>query len=89
VAIQQWFSLAAGPIFNGPCAARLVRLFGAPLDLERALDGPETVVTSYRTGCRDGARAELWAITGGAHVPAFQAGFAAPIVDFLLSATRT
>ena len=36
VALQQWFSLAAGPIFNGPCAARLVSLFGAPLDHERA-----------------------------------------------------
>jgi glutathione S-transferase len=34
--VQQWFSLAAGPIFNGPCAARLVKLFGAPIDLERA-----------------------------------------------------
>ncbi len=36
VAVAQWFALAAGPIFNGPCAARLVRLFGAPLDYERA-----------------------------------------------------
>lgn len=36
VELQQWFSLAAGPIFNGPCAARLVKLFGAPIDLERA-----------------------------------------------------
>lgn len=36
VALQQWLSMAAGPIFNGPCAARLVSLFGAPLDLARA-----------------------------------------------------
>jgi glutathione S-transferase len=36
VQVQQWFSLAAGPIFNGPCAARLVTLFDAPLDHERA-----------------------------------------------------
>jgi glutathione S-transferase len=36
VAIQQWFSLAAGPIFNGPCAARMIKLFGAPLDHARA-----------------------------------------------------
>jgi glutathione S-transferase len=36
VAVQPWFSLAAGPIFNGPCAARMITLFGAPLDLERA-----------------------------------------------------
>lgn len=36
VKVQQWFSLAAGPIFNGPCSARLATLFGAPIDLERA-----------------------------------------------------
>lgn len=36
VLVQQWFSLAAGPIFNGPCSARLATLFGAPIDLERA-----------------------------------------------------
>jgi glutathione S-transferase len=34
--VQQWFSLAAGPIFDGPCSARLATLFGAPIDLERA-----------------------------------------------------
>jgi glutathione S-transferase len=37
VAVQQWFSMAAGPIFNGPCAARLVTVFGAPLDHQRAI----------------------------------------------------
>lgn len=31
-AVQRWFSLAAGPIAYGPCAARLVTVFGAPLD---------------------------------------------------------
>lgn len=34
--IMQWLSMAAGPVFNGPCAARLIRLFGAPLDPVRA-----------------------------------------------------
>jgi glutathione S-transferase len=36
VEVQQWFSIAAGPIFNGPCSARLVTLFDAPIDHERA-----------------------------------------------------
>jgi glutathione S-transferase len=36
VEVQQWFSIAAGPVFNGPCSARLVTLFGAPIDLDRA-----------------------------------------------------
>lgn len=34
--VQWWLSLAAGPIFSGPCAARLVTVFKAPLDHERA-----------------------------------------------------
>lgn len=34
--VQRWLSVAAGPIFTGPCAARLVTVFGAPLDHGRA-----------------------------------------------------
>ena len=30
--VQRWLSVAAGSLFAGPCAARLVRLFGAPFD---------------------------------------------------------
>lgn len=35
-AVQRWLSLAAGQIASGPCAARLVTVFKAPLDHERA-----------------------------------------------------
>lgn len=35
-AVQRWLSLAAGPIAYGPCAARLVTVFNAPLHLETA-----------------------------------------------------
>jgi glutathione S-transferase len=35
-AVQRWLSIAAGEIAHGPCAARLVTVFGAPLDHERA-----------------------------------------------------
>ena len=35
-AVQRWLSLAAGQIAYGPCAARLVTVFGALLDLETA-----------------------------------------------------
>lgn len=35
-AVQRWLSLAAGPIAYGPCTARLVTVFGAPLDSETA-----------------------------------------------------
>jgi glutathione S-transferase len=34
--VQQWLSIAAGPLASGPAAARLVKVFGAALDLERA-----------------------------------------------------
>jgi glutathione S-transferase len=35
--VQQWLSTASGKIAHGPAAARLVTVFGAPLDHERAL----------------------------------------------------
>ncbi|MBK4216809.1 glutathione S-transferase [Paracoccus caeni] len=34
--VQRWLSIAAGEIASGPCAARLVTLFGATLDHETA-----------------------------------------------------
>lgn len=34
--VQRWLSIAAGEIASGPCAARLVTLFGAKLDHEAA-----------------------------------------------------
>jgi polyhydroxybutyrate depolymerase len=57
----------------------------APLDLEAKLPGAETTVTTYQTGCRDGVRAALWAISGGAHVPALSDNFTPAILNFLLT----
>ncbi|KAB0650228.1 glutathione S-transferase family protein [Burkholderia territorii] len=34
--VQRWLSYAAGPIASGPAAARLVTVFGAPLDHDAA-----------------------------------------------------
>jgi glutathione S-transferase len=34
--VQRWLSVAAGPIKHGPCDARLITLFNAPLDHQRA-----------------------------------------------------
>jgi glutathione S-transferase len=34
--VQRWLSVAAGQLAAGPAAARLVKVFGAPLDHERA-----------------------------------------------------
>jgi glutathione S-transferase len=35
--VQRWLSIAQGPVFNGPCSARLVTLFKVPLDHNRAV----------------------------------------------------
>jgi glutathione S-transferase len=34
--VQKWLSIAAGEVFAGPCSARLVTVFGADFDHERA-----------------------------------------------------
>jgi glutathione S-transferase len=34
--VQQWLSLAAGPLAFGAAAARVIKVFGAPLDWQRA-----------------------------------------------------
>ncbi len=35
--VQRWLSVAQGPVFNGPCAARIIKQFGRPGDHARAL----------------------------------------------------
>jgi glutathione S-transferase len=35
--VQQWLSMASGPIAHGPCAARLVKVFGIPIDYDVAV----------------------------------------------------
>lgn len=57
----------------------------APIDLDANLAGAETSVTAYATGCRDGARVELWSIKDGGHIPPLTASFAPAVVDFLLA----
>lgn len=37
--IQRWLSVAAGPLANGPAAARIATLFGAPFDIAAAQAG--------------------------------------------------
>lgn len=34
--VQQWLSVAQGPVFNGPARARIVKLFKMPLDYDAA-----------------------------------------------------
>jgi glutathione S-transferase len=43
--VQRWLSVAAGQIAAGPCAVRLVSLFGVPLDYDRAKTIAEALFT--------------------------------------------
>jgi len=56
-----------------------------PLDLDTRLAGSETTVTKYAAGCKAGGAAELWAITGGAHLPSLSPSFSSSVVDFLFA----
>jgi len=55
------------------------------LDLDTRLDGDETVVARYESGCSDGGSAELWTIVGGGHMPSLSRDFARRVVDYLFA----
>jgi polyhydroxybutyrate depolymerase len=55
------------------------------LDLDSGIEGDETTVTRYSDGCEAGGSSELWAISGGAHVPALSATFNEHVIEWLLA----
>ena len=55
------------------------------LDLDQSLDGLETDVTRYTSGCKAGGSAELWTINGGGHGPAVSDHFSRLVVEWLLA----
>ncbi|AKF09709.1 Putative LIPOPROTEIN LPQP [Sandaracinus amylolyticus] len=55
-----------------------------PIDLVTSLDGAETTVERWSTGCAEGHDAELWTIAGGSHVPSFQSTWMEKLVGWLL-----
>jgi glutathione S-transferase len=44
--VQRWLSVAQGPVFSGPCCARLVTVFGYALDHARAVAVAEKLLTT-------------------------------------------
>ena len=58
---------------------------GARRDLDRLLPEKDTDVLVYASGCAIGARAELWTIVGGSHIPALQDDFAERVVSWLMA----
>lgn len=55
------------------------------LDLDGSLDGMESTVTRWTSGCKPGGSAELWTITGGAHIPELSPHFTRLAVEWLLA----
>lgn len=55
------------------------------LDLDAEIEGPESSVTRFDTGCRPGGSAELWTIPNGSHVPRLSPTFAEHVVEWLLA----
>ena len=47
--VQRFLSIAAGPVAYGPAAARLVNVFGAGLDLRKAIDTAHSVLIVLET----------------------------------------
>lgn len=58
----------------------------APVDLIESLDGAETGVTSYRTGCE--AHAELWTMEGAGHIPPVGRDFTPAVMAWLRARAR-
>jgi hypothetical protein len=53
------------------------------VDVDAQVPGDEATVTRYTTGCDPGGGAELWAIQGGGHIPAFTEIARTRLIDFL------
>lgn len=43
-AVQRWLSVSTGQIFNGPCVARLVTVFGMKFDAQEAIERAHAVL---------------------------------------------
>jgi polyhydroxybutyrate depolymerase len=54
------------------------------VDLVSTLEGPESTITRFTSGCRAGGSAELWTIAEGSHVPGLSAHFSPLVVEWLM-----
>jgi polyhydroxybutyrate depolymerase len=53
------------------------------VDLVPSIDGDETEMTGYSTGCDEGLDVELWTVHDGPHIPLFSADFGDMATDWL------
>ena len=57
----------------------------ALLDLDDYVPGAETQAYSYKSGCEEGIRIELWASEGSGHSPGYGDAFVNALLDWLLA----
>lgn len=55
------------------------------IDLDKGIDGAETTVTKYSSGCGPGGAAELWTIEGGGHIPSLSDSFTKHVIEWLFA----
>lgn len=65
---------------------------GAPRelrDLDARIEGHESTVLSFKTGCQVGGSSELWTIAEGSHVPPLSPTFSEQVVEWLFAHPKT
>ena len=65
------------------CSATAVQ--GDSIDIDAGIDGAETTVSQYNSGCDPGGSGELWTIQGGGHLPAIGPDWMPTMLDWLLA----
>jgi len=61
---------------------------GQSLDLVNSIEGDETSVVDWMSGCSDESRVSLWTIDGGVHTPLFNNNWSTSIVDWLFTTSK-
>lgn len=61
---------------------------GESRDLDSSLEGYETIVSTFVSGCRSGGSGELWTISGGSHIPRVSKSFSSQVVEWLYSHSK-
>lgn len=74
---RQWAAVAG-------CALQPERV-AEKLDLVEDLEGAETSVARFETGCNPGGSATLWTIEGGIHSPLLGGDFGRQVLSYLLA----
>ncbi len=65
-----------------------VQTSGAAIDLDSTVDGAETVVTEWSTGCDAGHEAALWRMEAVGHLPRFSRDWMPAVSEWLLRHRR-